>query len=129
MSAPEDGHHGRGARRRKVWLLLVATGLLVILIPAAALRPRLQVANYPSIRPGMTAAQVEELLGGPPGDYGWWRFGSTSFMTMEGAVAPTGSREAVWFNDDHRIEVFFDGGDRVVAVQKRARWIRRPWPW
>jgi hypothetical protein len=128
MSAREDGHHGRGARRRMVWLALVTAGLFVILILAGVLRPRLQVANYPSIRPGMTAAQVEEFLGGPPGDYGWWWLGST-FMTQEGSVAPPGSREAVWFNDDHRIEVSFDDGARVVAVHKRAGWIRRPWLW
>jgi hypothetical protein len=108
-----------------VWLALVTAGLFVILILAGVRRPTLQVANYPSIRLGMTAAQVEELLGGPPGDYGRWWFGSIS-MSLEPVAVPPGSREAVWFNDDHRIEVSFNDGARVVAVHKRSLWVRRP---
>ena len=73
----------------------------------------------------MTLQQVEDLLGGPPGDYGWRRVGSSS-MTMEGVLAPPGSKEMVWFNDDKRIEVYFDKQGRVLVVHQRG-WNRRLW--
>jgi hypothetical protein len=114
---------------RYIWMigvtLFVGVGMVALLI--ALLHRRFQPENQTAIRPGMTLQQVEDLLGGPPGDYGWFWFGS-SMMTMEGAVVPPGSTEMVWFNDDQRIKVHFDNQSRVVAVHRRARWERRPWP-
>jgi hypothetical protein len=105
-----------------------AVALAIVLILFGAPRLRFRPENYKAIRPGMTLQQVEDLLGGPPGDYGWFLIGST-IMTEEGSIVPPGSKELLWFNDNHRIEVFFDGQGRVVAVHKRAKWERGPWPW
>jgi hypothetical protein len=111
-----------------VWLGIAATVGLALVAWAGVFHRTLRPENYPLVKPGMALKQVEALLGGPPGDYGWF-FVGTSLMTQEGFKAPAGSTEGIWFNDDHRIEVYFDSRGRVVALHKRAKWERRPWPW
>jgi hypothetical protein len=109
-----------------IGIALVAGVIILGLLIAGSLQWRFHPENHTAIRAGMTLQQVEDVLGGPPGDYGWFWFGS-AMMTEEGVIAPLGSTEMVWFNDDKRIEVHFDNQGRVVAVHKRATWERRPW--
>ena len=124
MRSDDDGRH----QNRRAWLAVAAVSVLLLFVLAGVFRRRLRPENYPLITPGMTSKQVEDLLGGPPGDYGWFFVGSGT-MTEEGVDAPPGSIEVIWFDDDHRIEVYFDSAGRVVAFHERAKWERRPWPW
>jgi hypothetical protein len=117
-------------QRRYNWMIGVAfvAGVIILSLTIVfLLHRRFHPENQGAIRPGMTLQQVEDLLGGPPGDYGLFWFGS-GMMTQEGVIAPPGSTEMVWFNDDQRIEVHFDKQGRVVVVHRRAGWERRPWP-
>jgi hypothetical protein len=41
-------------------------------------------------------------------------------MTAEEIVAPPGSQEICWFDDDNRLEVFFGTDGKVWGTHKRA---------
>jgi hypothetical protein len=105
---------------------VAAVTVLVLLVLAGVFHRRLRQENHPLTQPGMTLEQVEDLLGGPPGDHGWF-FAGSGMMTEEGVNAPAGSIEVIWFAEDHRIEVYFDSEVRVVTLHERAKWGRRPW--
>src|SRR5262249_61031581 len=94
---------------RIVWCL----GLLAIVIafllwqfcgpaPSRRLEPsrRLAVENYALVRTGISQAEVEELLGGPPGNYGRFAGGGVH-MTMEGYIPgpPPGAGERILWDD------------------------------
>jgi hypothetical protein len=80
---------------------------------------RLAHENYPLVRLGMSQAEVEELLGGPPGNYGRYANGK-SMMTLEGYIPPAGAAERVWCDDSNRLEIYFDAEGRVVGHHRRA---------
>ncbi len=118
-------------RRRWLWVLVFAAACgaaLLIFVSMTLLRARFHPENIARLQVGMTQAEVEELLGGPPGDYGVWRTFGTHTMSMDvSTIVPAGSREAVWCDDDHFIRVYFDANDRFVHVYKRPKWERRFW--
>jgi hypothetical protein len=107
-------------------LLLTGTVLLLAWTIALSARKHLNVEGFSQIRPGMTQAEVERLLGGPPGNYGRYS-ASRSIMTLEGYTGPPGSVEKVWCNDAHRFEIYFDQQDRVVGLHKRAGYQQTSW--
>ena len=118
--------------RNRTWLIVVSAVTLVAVIVAiwllAAIRPRkLHVATFQQIKLGMTQEQVESLLGGPPGDYGV-NAGGKQRVSAEGYIAPPGSIEKVWFNDNNHLEIYFDSLNRVVGLYKRAGYRRSPPP-
>jgi hypothetical protein len=84
--------------------------------------------RFDQIRLGMSQAEVEAILGGPPGDYGRYRWG-TAMMTCEGSPQPPGSVEVAWFDDSSRFEVFFNRQGRVVGSHRRAGFERLPPAW
>ena len=107
-------------RRTIAWIAgsLLLAGVILSFVWLRASQ-RLNVENFSQIQQGMTQAEVEKLLGGPPGNYG--RYSEKSgFMTLEGYFAPAGSVEKVWCNDKHRFEVYFDQDGQVVGQHKRA---------
>jgi hypothetical protein len=53
----------------KLAVVLLLAGAGALLLTAHGPRPRLTAENYGRIRPGMTLAEVEAILGAPPGDY------------------------------------------------------------
>jgi hypothetical protein len=105
-------------------LLLAGAGAALLLNPFQA---RLNVEGFKHIRNGLTWAEVEELLGGPPGNYGRYA-GGMSKMTMEGYLAPPGSIEQIWCDDTNRFEIYFDANDRVVGFHRRAGFLQEPPP-
>lgn len=126
------------SRRRIVWgvaLLAVAALLLFWQFGGRESDRRLAVENFPRVRAGMSQAEVEELLGGPPGNYGRFAGGETG-MTLEGYISPAGAVERVWCDDANRFEIYFDAGGRVAGQHRRSgywqappevalRWLRR----
>lgn len=85
------------AKRR---MLLVGLTVAVVAVGVWSLGgsptgPRLRVENYPEVRVGLSQAEVEELLGGPPGNYG--RYVGESMVTCEGYLAPPSSVEQIWW--------------------------------
>jgi hypothetical protein len=115
--------------RRRVLCLFALIALMGALLfwqfrsgaPRSSLRPD----QFPQVRVGMTQAEVETLLGGPPGNYGRHRNGMT-MMTLEGFIAPPGSVERVWCDDSHRFEIYFDAKGIVVAHHRRAGYSQEP---
>jgi hypothetical protein len=122
-------------RRRLAWVIgLGAVGALGAGLAYWALSPaapprQLQTQNFPSVRAGMTQAEVERLLGGPPGKYGRYANGICGPPTAEGFLVPPGSVEKIWCDDANWFEIYFDAQGRVVARYKRAGYQQRPPEW
>jgi hypothetical protein len=70
--------------------------------------------NFERIRTGMSRAEVEAILGGPPGDY---TTGPTEkdLLELSAADTPEGPRYLViWEGDSGTIWVGFDANDRAI---------------
>jgi hypothetical protein len=86
---------------------------------------RLRSENYAQIQIGMTQAEVEELLGAPPGDYGKFLFERPGFPSLETLEDFTRrfprwrylSRAETWVDDRNRIVIWFDA-DNVVCAHR-----------
>jgi hypothetical protein len=127
----------RIVNRRERWAIFVARALSAVLLlffvghllyhpqPWVKFDP----AKLSQLAKGMPQANVERLLGGPPGCYGNPSF-SDGLMTLEGYSGPPGSVEKLWFDDRNRFELWFDASDHLVTWHKRASFSRdyRP-PW
>ena len=116
------------AKRR---MLLVGLTVAVVTVGAwslggSATGPRLRVENYPEVRVGLSQAEVEELLGGPPGNYGRYARVGESMVTCEGYLVPPSSVEQIWCDDSTRFEIYFDERGRVVGHHKRAGYQQTP---
>lgn len=103
-------------RTRLAILTAVALVMLLVgaLVPVVFPQPsKVTRANFECIERGMTLAEVEAILGGPPGDY---RTGPT-------VVVPTGgpgytlalTLDDTWSGDDIHLSVGFSGG-RVEEI-------------
>ncbi len=84
----------------------------------------LNVDNTALIQRGMTMEQVEQLLGGPPGDYGYNQGGDEVMMTLELAGIRQPSIKYVWFDDGHWVEVYFDS-DGLARFAHERRFVRK----
>ena len=96
---------------RKWWW---TTPLAVFLLLAGALLPALHPppqkvteANSERIKPGMTRAEVEAILGGPPGDYRTRPTQTVDIWMAEGEA---------WFGDEGDCIVAFDRGVAVAPA-------------
>ena len=116
----------RWLNAHRVWLMVLAGVFLALLAwwtLSTVWGRQLNAEKFVLVKVGMTQGQVEELLGGPPGDYGRNR-GGQCLSTLEGAFGRDGSVEKVWFDDNRRFEVWFDDADKVVYFHKRAHFHR-----
>jgi hypothetical protein len=98
-------------RRRffvSILVLVVLTGaaLLLVRLLAPAADKQLNVGGFFQIKVGMSLSEVERL----------------------GYLAPPGSVEKVWCNDENRFEIYFDQQKQVVGYHKRARYSQEPGP-
>jgi hypothetical protein len=78
--------------------------------------------NFVRVESGMALSEVENLLGGPAGDYGK-NCGGRAMMTCEGFFVP-GATEKIWFDDSTQFEIWFDTDDNVAGKNKRANFSR-----
>jgi hypothetical protein len=104
---------------------IIATAPLLWHLGCPVSAKRLAAENYSLIRLGMSQAEVEGLLGGPPGNYGRYA-GGDGLMTAEGYMAPPGSVERIWCDDGNRLEIYFEAGGRVVGHHRRAGYSQTP---
>ena len=96
---------------RPKWILLAV--LLVLLLGAAGIelpvlfpRPsKATAANFSRITVGMTRVEVEDILGGPPGDYRNGPTGKALFPKL-GRLTPG---YEFWWGDEGFIAIRFDG--------------------
>ena len=105
--------------RKKFLLAGVASSLLLVGALVPLLRPRhcpVTKEAYDRIEEGMSRAQVEAILGGPPRDYrnqptqmGW----STRVEVERSGPYLPDAREADWFGDEGDVCVWFAPDGRV----------------
>jgi hypothetical protein len=100
--------------------------LCVSLIPS---RPsQLRSQNYPQLRSNMTQAEVEALLGGPPGNYGRYSEKRSIWTAENGSGPPPGGTYRTWTDDTNSIEVSFDVNGRLYGCHKRSSYTQYPSP-
>ena len=96
----------------------------------------LNVKNFSLIESGMTQAQVESLLGGPPGHYG--NSNGQGYRTLEAVVIQNNIKTTIktWNDKNHCFDVYFDANGQVVCKHQIAHYwepaekegfIRRNW--
>lgn len=114
-------------------LKFTAMGLLVVLLLAGASllnsrpwqRSTLDLAAFKMVTPGMNRAEVERLLGGPPGDYGFHQGGPTSEVILDWELPPEAHLQE-WFNDQFKLQIAFDAQGRVLDKRQVAAFHRSP---
>ena len=116
--------------RRRRWLLfgILLSGLVATLVVwnvIAASRPGISTYHSRKIKTGMTRSMVEDILGGPPGDYRTppLRVPDDELLSRR----PPGEH---WQGDRFSVYVAFDLNDRVAQVTgffpgpMRSSWYR-----
>jgi hypothetical protein len=94
-------------------LCLVLPGVALVLMQPS---DRISAATRDRIQPGMTAAEVEALIGLPAGNYSspvpWlWRDEYHTGIKVQGAVS-----ERIWTGKHGQLKVFFDANGKVVTA-------------
>jgi hypothetical protein len=123
-------------RTRRRLLLTLAVTLTAVVLGAWLLWPSpsaITEENYDRLRPGMTLEEVEALLGGPAGNYGY--HGTRIVQTRDDIDVPRvhQCRYLQWVGARHMIGIQFDAEDRVIGkdlgeVTPLPLW-RRPLSW
>ena len=102
--------------------ILTKKSSLIVLGVAAAIviiyfvtRPRLNVEGFGVLQRGMTQEEIEKILGGPPGNYG---FGKPTISK----IAPTGVafRTEEWIGESMCVSVRFDEAGRSVNMWRSS---------
>jgi hypothetical protein len=109
-------------RRRRLRWVLVLAGLVAAGMVMSRCQPsRLTIENCDRIREGMTRAEVEAIVGVPPGDYRTRppddekidSSSMASFQKMQSTARWFGETLEMWRNDQVRLAVVFDSEDKV----------------
>ena len=100
-------------------LILAAIAAVLLLVGAIlytmlSLRHNITTDSVAAITRGMTRAEVESILGGPPGRYYRWR--QASPILLPDPYLAGGEDE--WIADDYAVFVRFDASGRVVSVRQ-----------
>src|SRR5262249_32430069 len=102
-------------RRRLVWVGVVMCAALAVCLTAwmSFVRPgKVRLANHRGIRAGMTLAEVERVLGGPPGDYSSDPQPTDSYLAT--TRAGWGVRWETWVSDEGVVTVHLNDEGRVT---------------
>ncbi len=121
------------------WISLWGAALIllvgaVLLVNLRGEQRRLKVENFSQVALGMSLKEVEDLLGGPAGNYGLNPLGK-ELESLEGYPNYPGTIEKQWCNENHMLEIYFDAKDQVAGFHKRASykqyppesWLSRVW--
>ena len=95
-----------------ICLLIAAAVTLLLLLPRRT--SSVNEANTARVQLGMTQAAVEEIFGGPPGDY---RVGSRAITVEIGLAALPPNTMQQWRGDDGLAMIEFGPDGLVRAVQ------------
>jgi hypothetical protein len=114
---------------RVSWLLaicLIAIGLGNALFAHSPKSSEITSAACEKIAPGMTQAQVEEILGGPPRREVW-----VVGLEYRDSWRSDFCRKEEWWGEDGVVFVAFDNTDKVVRANFVEHWceVRRPSIW
>ena len=97
-------------------VLVIALGAVAFLFWPASRDSRVTRVNFERIQDGMTEAEVNTLLGGPPGEY---RSEPGFFLVGPGHIPRSersrGGKLEVWYCTGLHIEVLYDKDARVVG--------------
>jgi len=108
-------------KRRAIWAAVavaVLSAALLLLDLTSAPWTSTDQAGYHRIKAGMSLAEVEAVLGRPPGDYSG---GAYRCPEEECGVLDDGTRRKLWKFDDGAIVVFFRPDDGTVVMKARRR--------
>jgi hypothetical protein len=97
---------------------------------------------YRGVKLGMSQAEVEAVLGGPPGDFRTERVFYTDYFEVGFSPQDVVARRESWYGNDGQISLGFDEQGRVLrrgfadpirspppTLAERLRpWLRRVWP-
>ncbi len=106
-------------------VIVCATPVLIFLSLPSTPRQLPRPQAFSKIEEGMTQAEVEALVGCPPGYYGRYELG-LSKMSCVFHVAPPGSVQKNWDDDAHLFMIWFDQDNRVVRIVEERGYERMP---
>ncbi len=102
------------------WMLISVT---LVLIPRVFWKPRrVNHHSFDRIEVGMTRAEVQWLLGGPPGIYYPTYEGASTRSSGPAYEGPTGTLALDWWDSTERFTVYFDDEGRVVGKHSPEEW-------
>lgn len=104
--------------KRSLVIVLSIVCIVAAFVVAALPRHNITPDAAKQIRVGMTRAEVEQILGGPPGHYYRWRK-----FTISLPFIPSGDQ---WIADDFAVIVAYDAANRVEYVQTSDQLYRGP---
>ena len=107
----------------KRWLLLLVflaiTASAILWVRAARHQPRISIDSYNQIQEGMSQAEVEAILGGPPGDYSSRKWAGETRVGFPGGILSIGpldnDRAKNWSGEELTITLWFDPAGRVIG--------------
>jgi hypothetical protein len=113
------------ARKKKLLWTGIAAGLAValyFLVRPPAPKHNFDRTSFEKINKGMTLAEVEAILGGPPGDY-------TTRPTISECDVGWGPGEKEWVSDEGAISVWFDPEGRILGASFSPVFLRTDLTW
>jgi hypothetical protein len=114
--------------KRMLGLVGVAAGLIAFVgwRAFAPPPPRINLDSFARIQPGMTQAEVEAILGVPPGDYA--AAGSVRpTLGVNPNELPAGARREDWWAEEAAVAVWFGQDGRVVNATAASWTTDSPW--
>lgn len=110
------------------WLRRLFLGVLIVVVVLIGYYayflwtlPEVSRADFERIQVGMTQAEVEAIIGGPPGEYAGYK-PPWHYRSLESPFAVIGTERKKWTGDGGVIYVGFDVDDGKVRWTKFIGW-------